>query len=210
MTRGLFSLFLVLAAPLPAAELKPETTQAFDRYAARNEARIESELGRGISLWIDREPPSKRQELLANVPTADRPSRIYPSLDKALERFRLMPPQPAENYYVLDFIARRSLKKVPMPDGSGEGWTWKFDPNMWEKLDRELIAGFFAAPPRIDLPLAHVYGELSLLMSIEGLQDAYPQNGLLVGVPQAHHHVMVDQPLALVAAIRGLLAAWRA
>ena len=31
-----------------------------------------------------------------------------------------------------------------------------------------------------------------------------------VEIPAAHHHVMVDQPLALVAALRGLLAAWPA
>ena len=137
-------------------------------------------------------------------PAVRGPTRVYPTLADALARFRLSPAQPAENLYIVDLLARRGLKQV---EG---GWTWKFDPQMWEKLDRELIAAFFVAPPRIDLPLAHIYGELSLLRSIPGLQDAYPANGLLVGVPQAHHHVMVDQPLALVAAIRGLLAAWRA
>lgn len=67
------------------------------------------------------EAQAKRRELLANIPSADRPSRIYPSIEKALARFRLMPPQPTENHYVLDFIARRSLKRAPLPDGSGEG-----------------------------------------------------------------------------------------
>jgi hypothetical protein len=65
--RGLFSLFLTAAATLAGAELKPETAEAFDRYAARNEERIESEFARGVSLWIDREPPSKRQQLLAQL-----------------------------------------------------------------------------------------------------------------------------------------------
>lgn len=137
-------------------------------------------------------------------PPARGPTRVYPTLAEALARFRLSPAQPAENLYIVDLLARRGLKQV---EG---GWTWKFDPQMWEKLDRQLIAAFFAAPPRIDLPLAHIYGELSLLQSVPGLQDAYPANGLLVGVPEAHHHVMVDQPLALISAIRGLLAAWRA
>jgi hypothetical protein len=31
-----------------------------------------------------------------------------------------------------------------------------------------------------------------------------------VGVPEAHHHVPIDQPLALVAAIRAVLAGWGA
>jgi hypothetical protein len=29
-----------------------------------------------------------------------------------------------------------------------------------------------------------------------------------VVVPEARHHLMLDQPLALVAALRGLLAGW--
>jgi hypothetical protein len=31
-----------------------------------------------------------------------------------------------------------------------------------------------------------------------------------VEIPQAHHHVLIDQPLALVSAMRAILAAWRA
>jgi pimeloyl-ACP methyl ester carboxylesterase len=29
-----------------------------------------------------------------------------------------------------------------------------------------------------------------------------------VAIPDADHHVMIDQPLAFVAAVRGLLASW--
>jgi pimeloyl-ACP methyl ester carboxylesterase len=162
-----------------------------------------------------RGPPEDKEEAVQlrrlDPPAANRgPTRVYPTLAEALARFRLSPAQPAANLFIVDLLARRGLRRVPLADGSGEGWTWKFDPNMWDKLDRGLINSFFAAPPPIDVPLAHVFGELSLLMSMPGLQDAYPADGLLVGVPQAHHHVMVDQPLALVTAIRGLLAAWRA
>jgi hypothetical protein len=31
----------------------------------------------------------------------------------------------------------------------------------------------------------------------------------VVEIPEAQHHVMLDQPLALVAALRALLADWR-
>ena len=55
-----------------------------------------------------------------------------------------MPPQPTENHYITDFIARRSLKRSPLPDGSGDGWTWKFDPKVfkyhYQAALRELIA----------------------------------------------------------------------
>jgi len=157
----------------------------------------------------------KRAELLANIPSADRPSRVYPTLEKALERFRLMPPQPAENYYVLDFIARRSLKRTPLPegekgpDGSGEGWAWKFDPNMWEKMDR--TDGLFGgAMPKLAVPMIHLYGDKSRIID----RRAAGEPGFLDGqvqeieIPDSHHHVMIDQPLALVAALRTLLASW--
>jgi pimeloyl-ACP methyl ester carboxylesterase len=136
-------------------------------------------------------------------PVAQRgPNRVYPTLAEALARFRLSPQQPSENLYILDYIARRGLKETP------GGWTWKFDPSMWDKIDRTLISEFYAAPHTVAVPLAHIFGDRSILRTIPGLQDAYPADGLSFGVPEAHHHVMLDQPIALVSAIRGLLACW--
>ena len=151
----------------------------------------------------------KRQELLANNPTADRPGRVYPTLEAALARFRLMPPQPAENHYVLDFIARRSLRRAPMPDGSGEGWTWKFDPNMWEKLDRT-DGNFGGAMPDLKVPAVHLYGDKSRIIGrlAAGEPSFLDRRIPNIEIPDSHHHVMIDQPLALVAALRTLLASW--
>lgn len=152
----------------------------------------------------------KRQEVIANIPSADHPRRVYPTLAKALERFRLMPPQPAENHYALDFIARRSLKRAPMPDGSGEGFAWKFDPDMWDKLDPSGMQMSDAGPiPRVAVPLVHIYGDKSRIIQRRASGEA----GFLTGVPEieipdSHHHVMIDQPLALIAALRTLLATW--
>jgi pimeloyl-ACP methyl ester carboxylesterase len=151
----------------------------------------------------------KRAEQIANIPTADRPSRVYSTLEKALERFRLMPPQPADNHYILDFIARRSLKQVPLPDGSGMGWSWKFDPNMWEKLDRS-DGAFGGQAPALTIPMIHVYGDKSRIIERRAagepsfLGPQVPE----IEIPDSHHHVLIDQPLALVAALRTLLATW--
>jgi len=152
----------------------------------------------------------KRAAELRNIPTPDKPSRIYPTLTAALGRFRLMPPQPAGNPYIADFIARRSLKRAPMPDGSGDGWTWRFDPEMWAKLDR---TGMIPASERahaIATPMAHIYGANSMIKLRRRASDPspFPPGMIEVEIPDAHHHVMIDQPLALVAAIRALLAAW--
>jgi pimeloyl-ACP methyl ester carboxylesterase len=179
------------------------------RYPERMHAAILVDTGFGGPPPEVLEERKKRQELLANIPTADRPSRIYPTLEAALARFRLMPPQPAENHYILDFIARRSLRRAPLPDGSGEGWTWKFDPEMWEKLDRTdgTFGGVF---PELKVPMVHLYGDKSRIIE----RRAAGEPGFLTGqvqeieIPDSHHHVMIDQPLALVAALRTVLATW--
>jgi pimeloyl-ACP methyl ester carboxylesterase len=38
--------------------------------------------------------------------------------------------------------------------------------------------------------------------------DVMPDEVLRAVIPDADHHVMVDQPLAFVAGLRGLLAGW--
>ena len=154
----------------------------------------------------------KRLEAIRALPPEQRPTRIYPTLQAALSRFRLMPPQPAENLFIVDHIARNGIKPVPRPDGSGEGWTWKFDPDMWEKLEREGRDAFFSQKRQVRVPIAHLYGQHSRIPERirHGEPSPFPDEGLLFEIPDAHHHVMIDQPLALVAAIRALLAAWRA
>jgi pimeloyl-ACP methyl ester carboxylesterase len=160
-----------------------------------------------------------QMEAIRNIPTVDRPSRVYPTLEAALARFRLMPPQPAGNPYIADFIARRSLKRVPLPagetspDGSGEGWTWRFDPNMWAKLDRErAMGGDPSQAVRVTTPMVHIYGGKSRIVEHRksGAPSPFPPGLVEIEIPDAHHHIMIDQPLALVAALRALLAVWPA
>ncbi|RAK56984.1 alpha/beta fold hydrolase [Phenylobacterium deserti] len=141
----------------------------------------------------------------------DREAKTYPSFEAALARFRLMPLQPTENLYVADFIARRSLRQVERADGS-EGWTWRFDPRLWAKLDRTTMRPTpedFARPLP---PMAHIAGEHSALLQRrrDGKLMAFPTSLPEIVLPDAYHHVMVDQPLALVSALRTLLTAWPA
>jgi pimeloyl-ACP methyl ester carboxylesterase len=152
-----------------------------------------------------------QMEAVRNIPTADRPSRVYPTLEAALARFRLMPPQPAGNPYIADFIARRSLKQVPLPDGGGLGWTWRFDPNMWAKLNRDhdlrrATSGF----TNVAVPMVHIYGAKSRIVEHRkaGAPSPFPPGMPEIEIPDSHHHIMIDQPLALVSALRGLFAAW--
>ena len=147
------------------------------------------------------QPPEKRWKGPPNRPGFG--SKVYATLTEALARFRLAPPQPCENLYIADYIARRSLKEV---EG---GWTWKFDPAIWQRFSMPDLGELLT---RIACPAALMWGERSNLMHAETLDymvDQMPKDVLLVPIPDADHHVMIDQPLAFVAGLRGLLAAWR-
>ncbi|MFC0284000.1 alpha/beta fold hydrolase [Camelimonas abortus] len=135
-------------------------------------------------------------------PKEPKPHRVYPTLQEALGRFRFQPPQPCENLYIADFIARGSLKEVP------GGFTWKFDPFLWKD--------YHGGKPHIDLagarcPLALVFAERSVFLEedvVNFARETAPPGSPLVMIPEAWHHIMVDQPLAFVSALRGLLAGW--
>ena len=129
-------------------------------------------------------------------------NRVYPTIEAALARFRLAPPQGCENLYIADFIARRSLKEV---EG---GWTWRFDPFIWREFRMDERSALLAGPK---CPLAMIWGDRSSLIDpeiLDYMSGLVPADTPKIAIPDAEHHVMLDQPLAVVAALRGLLSAW--
>lgn len=145
-------------------------------------------------------PPDRKRD--GPPEHAFRPHRVYPTMEAALERFRLAPPQPCANRYIMDFIARHSLKEV---DG---GWTWKFDPAIWQRFDiGDMSARLAATRCRI----AIMRGQFSALLPPEigdYMFTLLGRSAPIIEIPLAHHHVMLDQPLAFIAALRALLADW--
>ncbi len=148
-----------------------------------------------------RSPEAEAQSPLAPPNWANK--KIYPTFEAALARFRLVPPQPCDNDFIVEYIARHSIMPV---DG---GWTWKFD-------GAAMGARRFGDPFREWLQAARcraalLFGENSALVS---RQTAFYMSSLMgpeapiVEVPEAQHHVMLDQPLAFVAALRMLLQSW--
>jgi pimeloyl-ACP methyl ester carboxylesterase len=140
-------------------------------------------------------------------PRSGQPVRVYATLEQALARFRFAPPQSCENFYIADWIARRSLKRAPLQDGCGDGWTWRFDPQLYTSVDPDALCELL---PRLKVPTAMIWGERSRLMDAQTLEYMLGQmpSGPRVAIPDASHHVMVDQPLAFITALRGLLAGW--
>jgi pimeloyl-ACP methyl ester carboxylesterase len=144
-----------------------------------------------------------------------RGNKVYPTLEKALSRFRLAPLQPCENHFILDYIARWSLRKAPMADGPngekmGDGWAWKFDPSIWQRftVSREPPELLKATRCRIAL----MKGDKSVIWDDDVgdyMRDLLDRQVPFIEIPEARHHVMLDQPLAFVAALRTLLQEWR-
>lgn len=143
----------------------------------------------------------------ARLLTEAPPRRVRPTLDEALARFRLQPEQPSVQPSLVSLVARHALVEV---DG---GWAWKFDPRI--AVDDMHGPDWWALqPPRfaaLEVPRALVHGERSAILgpdAVAYVRGLLPDDVPVVAVPLAHHHVMLDQPVAWVTAVRALIDRW--
>jgi pimeloyl-ACP methyl ester carboxylesterase len=127
-----------------------------------------------------------------------RPRKTYQSRGEIVDRFRLVPRQD-HLPYVSSHVAQNSVRE------SEAGWVWKFDPKM-----------FLTPAPSWDL-LGRLNCRVALLRGEHGLitpdmarrmQAALGGAAPMIEIPAAGHAIMVDQPLALLAALRTVLAIW--
>lgn len=126
------------------------------------------------------------------------PLRVYPTREAVISRFHPIPDQPTLPY-VLQHIAATSIRAV---DG---GWTWKFDPAIFGRGQ-----GTPQLLRKLDCRVALFHAEHGIVppQTSELMYDSLGQRAPLIEIPAAGHHVMLDQPIALVTAIRTLLADW--
>jgi len=128
-------------------------------------------------------------------------SASFATLAEGLARFRLSPPQECVNDFIGDHIARCGLIER-------EGrWYWHFDPRRitTDDSDRNAVVS------RVRCPLAFIHGERSVLVPPEVVANTVallPAGTPIVSIPNAAHHILIDQPLALVSSLRTLLACW--
>jgi pimeloyl-ACP methyl ester carboxylesterase len=126
------------------------------------------------------------------------PLRVYPTPEAAVARFRPIPDQPTLAY-IADHVAATSIRPA---EG---GWTWKFDLRVFvrDHLTPELLT-------RLDCRVALFRAEHGLVTPQQGevLYDRLGRVAPVIEIPVAGHHIMLDQPVALVAALRTLLADW--
>ena len=133
-------------------------------------------------------------------------AKVYPDKQTAIGRFRLQPPQPCDNRYVLEYIARHSVMPV-----EGGGWSWKYDDDLAATLqDGERTPEEYR---NLQVPLGLIYGADSELFSrstLDYMRSLVPGELPAVAVEGARHHVFLDQPLAFIHALKGMLAGLRA
>jgi pimeloyl-ACP methyl ester carboxylesterase len=138
-------------------------------------------------------------EALMQIPT--QPLRTYPDRETAVSRFRLIPPGGWPQSDILRHIAEHSV--APLEDGR---WGWKFDNDMPLSLNREDYRPDMLG---VETPCDVIYGDRTEIYTPARrtvTAEIVPHCGALIALPAAHHHVMIEQPIALIAAIRSLLA----
>tara|TARA_B100000676_G_scaffold312565_1_gene387453 strand:- start:578 stop:1528 length:951 start_codon:yes stop_codon:yes gene_type:complete len=164
----------------------------------------ESKLPIGGTVIVDSPVQDPKDTPLPEPATSNRTApSIYPDKTTALSRFRLMPEQPCENAYITDFIAQTSIRECIT------GWTWKFDFKI-------MGSRRFGEPYREELKAlkgrtALIHGQKSAILSrrtVSYMSKLMGPAAPIVEIPEAHHHVMLDQPLAFISALRAILGTW--
>lgn len=141
-----------------------------------------------------------------------RDPKTYPDLATAMGHFHLVPPQPCDNPWMVEHVARHSLREV------AGGWTWKFDPGVFvSRAGPTRSSEYGPLLARASCRVAIVNGARSSIVDddvraymAELLADspAAAAGVPFVEVPEAQHHLLLDQPLAVVTALRAVTATW--
>jgi len=127
------------------------------------------------------------------------PQPFYRDYAQAIRRFRLLPTGTNAAPEILAHVAARGLRALP--DGR---WTLKFDR---ESLAHTEPQDLVPVVQRLACPILFVRGAHSTLMPREKLTAllAAVPHARSVDIPDAHHHVMLDNPVAFERAVREFL-----
>jgi len=127
-------------------------------------------------------------------------NKIYPDRETILGRFRTLPADDASLPYVRRHLAEGSIHEV---DG---GWTWKFDPRIFlrARMEPEDLAEAVC-------DIALIRGERGMATTdiTDAVAERLGRNVPVTVIRDAGHHIMLDQPIALMAVLQTLLGQWR-
>lgn len=130
--------------------------------------------------------------------------RIYDDVETAVARFRTVPGQANSLDYVMDHVARHSLRAV---EG---GWRWKFDEHIFVQFSTTMRGIALPYLHQVDCRVALLRSEHGLITHDIGrsMFEALGRVAPVIELPEAGHHAMLDVPLILLTALRTLLADW--
>lgn len=158
------------------------------------------------AIIIDCYLPPEDEPLIARARPRAIARKVYATESEAIARFRFTPRQTSGHRYIVDHVARHSLRSA----ATGHGWSWSSDPQLESKLQHAAVGPMLA---RARCPLALVAGERSSLMTASvrrNLRNLAPPGTPWITVPDADHHIMIDQPLALAAVLDAIASLWQA
>ncbi|KQV74866.1 hypothetical protein ASC61_07545 [Aeromicrobium sp. Root344] len=127
-------------------------------------------------------------------------NKTYPDRESILARFRTLPADTATLPYIHQHIAEGSIHEV---EG---GWTWKFDPRIFlrARMEPEDLA-------EATCDIALIRGERGMATTdiTDVVAERLGRNVPVTVIRDAGHHIMLDQPIALIAVLQTLLGQWR-
>jgi pimeloyl-ACP methyl ester carboxylesterase len=97
-------------------------------------------------------------------------------------------------------LAKDSIRATP------RGWTWKFQSDAVISLNQDKVPDDLGHVP---VPVDFVYGEYTEIIPgerIAAIRRWLPTSAAPVIVSACHHHVMIEQPIALVGILSALLS----
>lgn len=131
---------------------------------------------------------------------AGRSGRLFDTREEAIARFRTLPAGgDGQIPAIVRHVAEYSVREVP------GGWTWKNDRRMF--LRDSLARDAFEA---VGVPVCLVSAGKGLLSSsaADGMAARLGPNATTATLPDAGHHMMLDQPVALTECLERVLTQW--
>ena len=158
-------------------------------YASRNSDKLRAMIA------IDTPPDYSRHAVEFLRAYAEKPPRRFESLEEAVRSFKVLPRETLARPEILAHVARHTYRKLE--DGS---WTHKLDRRtlirepleVWDQL------------PQIRCPALIIKVTKSPVLNIDAARRmvAMLPKGSLAEIGNSFHHVMFDNPVALMAALR--------